>query len=53
MFDSRDFSDAASVLAAARQDGADVRITLDAHDSLVLRNVALASLCADDFRFMA
>ena len=52
MFDSRDFCDAAAVLAAARQEGADVRITLDAHDSLVLRNLALASLSADDFRFM-
>ena len=52
MFDSRDFRDAAAVLAAARQEGADVRITVDAHDSLVLRNLALASLSADDFRFM-
>jgi Ca2+-binding RTX toxin-like protein len=43
------FANAAAALAAATQTGADVTITVDATDSLVLHNVALANLHATDF----
>lgn len=45
------FQDFAAVLAASRQVGSDVVITLDAANAIVLENVALRSLDASDFLF--
>ncbi len=42
------FADAAAVLAASKQVGADVVITLDTADTITLKNVSLASLTAGD-----
>ncbi|SCW90777.1 Hemolysin-type calcium-binding repeat-containing protein, partial [Rhizobium mongolense subsp. loessense] len=47
------FADFASVLAAATQVGTDTLITYDANNSILLKNVALANLHQDDFRFTA
>ncbi|PDT11441.1 hypothetical protein CO670_29805, partial [Rhizobium sp. J15] len=47
------FADFASVLAAASQVGADTVIAHDANTSITLKNVALANLHQDDFRFTA
>jgi hypothetical protein len=47
------FKDDKKVLKAAHQVGADVVITVDRDSSVTLKNVALASLSADDFRFVA
>ena len=46
------FADADAALAAAAQTGSDVTITLDASDSIVLKNVALANLHASDFEIV-
>jgi len=45
-------ADYAAFTAAATQAGRDVVITLDAETALTLTNVTLASLHADDFRFV-
>ncbi|SEG72869.1 hypothetical protein [Bosea lathyri] len=45
-------ADYAAFTAAATQAGRDVVITLDAETALTLTNVTLASLQADDFRFV-
>ncbi|MBY3425447.1 hypothetical protein HFN86_35625 [Rhizobium laguerreae] len=47
------FDDYASALAAATQVGADTLITLDAANSILLKNVVVTSLHQDDFRFSA
>ncbi|PDS71388.1 hypothetical protein CO667_34185 [Rhizobium sp. L43] len=47
------FADFASVMAAATQVGADTLIIHDANNSILLKNVALANLHQDDFRFTA
>ena len=49
-FDHALFGDAAGVLAASTQIGADVRIQISATDDVVLRNVDLASLSASNVR---
>ena len=46
------FLDFAAVQAVGHQDGADTIITLNATDTLILHNVVLSSLNADDFRFV-
>ncbi|MBB4000629.1 calcium-binding protein [Aureimonas pseudogalii] len=51
-FDSSVFATYAAVAAAATQVGSDTLITVDAANTLTLKNVALASLHADDFRFV-
>jgi hypothetical protein len=47
------FADARAVLNAAEQDEQDVVIVLDNHNTLTLKQTALTSLSADDFRFVA
>ncbi|ULJ74488.1 calcium-binding protein [Rhizobium gallicum] len=47
------FANYASVMAAATQVGADTLITHDPNNSILLKNVALANLHQDDFRFTA
>ena len=47
------FADYAAVLAAAVEVSGDTVITFDASNSLVLKNVLLANLHADDFQFVA
>ncbi len=47
------FTDFASILAAATQVGGDTLITADTNSSILLKNVALANLHQDDFRFTA
>lgn len=47
------FADFASVLAAAAQTGSDTLVTLDANNSILLKNTTLSSLHQDDFRFTA
>jgi Ca2+-binding RTX toxin-like protein len=47
------FADFSAVMAAATQVGADALITHDASNSILLKNVALANLHQDDFRFTA
>ena len=49
-FDHVLFGDAAGVLAASTQIGADVRIQISATDEVVLRNVDLASVSASNVR---
>ncbi|MBB4000311.1 Ca2+-binding RTX toxin-like protein [Aureimonas pseudogalii] len=51
-FDSSILATYAAVAAAATQVGSDTLITVDAANTLTLKNVALASLHADDFRFV-
>jgi Ca2+-binding RTX toxin-like protein len=46
------FADFAAVLAASQQVGANVRITVDASNSIVLNNVSLANLHQNDFLFV-
>jgi hypothetical protein len=46
------FADANAVLAAATQSGNDVLITLDAADSILLKDVALPNLHASDFHIV-
>jgi Ca2+-binding RTX toxin-like protein/3',5'-cyclic AMP phosphodiesterase CpdA len=46
------FADYAAFTASATQAGRDVVVTLDAETALTLSNVTLASLQADDFRFV-
>ena len=50
--DASAFADFAAVTSHAEQVGADTVITDDANNSIALLNVALASLSADDFRFV-
>jgi alcohol dehydrogenase class IV len=45
------FANFAAVQAASHQVGTDVHIDHDAANGIVLTNVALANLGADDFRF--
>jgi hypothetical protein len=47
------FADFGSVLAAAAQTGSDTLVTLDANNSILLKNTTLSSLHQDDFRFTA
>jgi Ca2+-binding RTX toxin-like protein len=47
------FADFAAVLAAATQVGDDALITHDTSNSILLKNIALANLHQDDFRFTA
>ncbi|MDQ0469453.1 calcium-binding protein [Labrys wisconsinensis] len=51
-FDTNVFADFAAVLDAAHQVGTDTVITLDAGNSIVLKNVALTNLSQDDFKFI-
>ncbi|MGA0597692.1 family 16 glycoside hydrolase [Enterovirga sp. CN4-39] len=51
-FATRIFADLDAAMAAAGQVGADTVFTLDADSTLTLSNVQLASLAADDFRFV-
>ncbi|WP_262032443.1 hypothetical protein [Microvirga sp. Mcv34] len=53
IFSRTAFADFASVMSAARQKDSDVLIEVNDENSLVLKNVMLASLQADDFRFSA
>jgi VCBS repeat-containing protein len=46
------FADAATAMGHAAQVGADVVITLDAHDAVILKNVMLANLHASDFQII-
>ncbi len=50
-FRKETFADFKSVLAHVVQKGADVLITADDRSTLLLKNLALSSLSADDFRF--
>jgi VCBS repeat-containing protein len=50
-FSTAIFVNFAAVHAASHQVGADVHIDVDASNNIVLANVSLASLGADDFRF--
>jgi 3',5'-cyclic AMP phosphodiesterase CpdA len=52
-FDADLFASFAAVKDAARQVGCDVVITFDESDMLTLSGVALGSLSAEDFRFVA
>ena len=51
-FDDMVFADFNAVIAAAADVGSDTVITLDAANTLTLQNVSVASLHADDFRFV-
>ncbi|MBD8876179.1 putative Ig domain-containing protein [Roseibium polysiphoniae] len=51
-FESGVFSDLASVLAAASDDGTDTTITIDAETSVLIQNVVVSNLHQDDFRFV-
>nr|WP_319385645.1 M10 family metallopeptidase C-terminal domain-containing protein [uncultured Roseibium sp.] len=51
-FDSFLFSDFASILAAAADDGTDTVITLDAETSITLQDVLVSDLHQDDFQFL-
>jgi hypothetical protein len=42
----------AAVQAASQQVGSDVQITVDASNSILLKNVTLANLHQDDFLFV-
>jgi hypothetical protein len=53
IFSKTVFADFASVMSAAKQRETDVLIEVNNENSLVLKNVMLASLQADDFRFSA
>ena len=46
------FADTNAVLAASHQVGADVVITVDADDSITLKNVILGNLTASDFHIV-
>jgi Ca2+-binding RTX toxin-like protein len=48
-FDDSLFADVNAILAASTQVGSDVKITLDASNSVLLKNVTLAALNQDDF----
>ncbi len=52
-FQDNVFADFAAVLAAASQVGSDTLITYDGANSVLLENVTLGNLHADDFRFVA
>ncbi len=45
------FGSFAQVLAAASDQGSDTMITLDADNSILLKDVSVADLHQDDFRF--
>ncbi|KOF18491.1 hypothetical protein AC244_14110 [Ensifer adhaerens] len=47
------FANFEAVLAAASQVGVDTLITHDANNTITLKNIAMANLHADDFRFVA
>ena len=47
------FADAGAVLAAAKQNGPDVIIPVDADNSIVLKNVSLGSLRANDIKIVS
>ncbi|SNZ20473.1 calcium-binding protein, partial [Cohaesibacter gelatinilyticus] len=47
------FDNFAQMIAAARQNGPDVIIDIDANNSITLSNITLAELHADDFEFSA
>lgn len=51
-FDQAVFADFDEVVAAASTNGADTVITLDADNSVTLKNVSLADLHVDDFQFV-
>lgn len=51
-FDDEVFTDLTAVLAAASQVGADTLISYDANNTITLKNVTMANLHADDFRFV-
>lgn len=51
-FSTQAFADWAHLLGATTQQGADVLITLDANDTLLLKNVTLANFTAADARFV-
>jgi Ca2+-binding RTX toxin-like protein len=46
------FADFSAVMASATTSGSDTIITVDTNNSIVLQNVAIASLHQDDFRFV-
>jgi Ca2+-binding RTX toxin-like protein len=48
-FDDSLFADVNAILAASTQVGSDVKITLDASNSVLLKNVTLGALNQDDF----
>ena len=52
-FDNNLFADFQSAMAAAAQVGNDTVITVDSNNSVTLKNVKLAALHEDDFRFIA
>jgi Ca2+-binding RTX toxin-like protein len=52
VFDHYVFSDWAHLLGATTQQGSDLAITLDAADTLVIKNVSLASFTSNDARFV-
>lgn len=51
-FEDAVFADLTAVLAAASQVGADTLITYDAGNTITLKNVSVANLHTDDFRFV-
>ncbi|MBS8260616.1 tandem-95 repeat protein [Roseibium polysiphoniae] len=51
-FESGVFSDLASVLASASDDGTDTTIMIDVETSVLIQNVVVSSLHQDDFRFV-
>ncbi|WP_374653555.1 hypothetical protein [Dongia sp.] len=51
-FDHTLFADFSAVLAASEQDGDDIVITLDADNSIVIKDVVLSHLHESDFRFV-
>jgi hypothetical protein len=46
------FADFATLQAATQQMGSDVRITVDASNNILLKNVTLGNLHQDDFLFV-
>jgi serralysin len=46
------FTDLAAVLASSSQVGSDLVITVDADNTITLKNVQRSTLHADDFRFV-
>jgi Ca2+-binding RTX toxin-like protein len=51
-FDQALFANMAAIMANANQVGSDTVISFDAQNSITLKNVVLANLHADDFRFV-
>jgi hypothetical protein len=51
-FDSGIFANYAGLQSAMQQAGSDVQITVDVANNVLLKNIVLANLTQDDFRFV-